>query len=159
MSGGWRLNCTHVDHRTKRWKWTTIKKAVSVSRDQLLMRIRFRGSSKLGSYAALCRRDASLTHTFTHTPPQLMGRRTQPAGVWLSHTHTHTHLIPPSPPPRSICHPSKSYSSNFLFTAVEPLQWSLHQPLVFVPRLNSLSLGSQRDTQSSWTRFLRRQKK
>ncbi len=62
----------------------------------------FRGSSKVGLYVVMCLSTKGWstclpnTHAFTHTPPQLMGRRTQPAGV--AHTHTHTHTHTPNPP-------------------------------------------------------------
>lgn len=96
-------------------------------------------SSNVGCVSA--QTDASQTH--------LMRRRPRPAGV--AHTHTHTH----TPNPLFDLSPSKCYSFNFLFRAVEPLQWSLHQRLVFVPRLNSwsLTLGVTSNTAqhiSSW---------
>lgn len=78
----------------------------------------YRGSSRVGLVQT---HEIHVSRTHTHTS-SVNGK--EDSASWWSphshHTHKHRHLIP-----RSICHPSKSYSSNFLFTAVEPLQRSV----------------------------------
>lgn len=80
----------------------------------------YRGSSRVGLVQT---HEIHVSRTHTHTHTSSVNGKEDSASWWSPHshhTHKHRHLIP-----RSICHPSKSYSSNFLFTAVEPLQRSV----------------------------------